>query len=226
MTAVRTPRFAFDAEVQRLGADLSSVSAAESLVPHMQGAEIRTLLNLTHPVERHRASIEPIVSSALDYVGDHKEHILWPFARPSASRFSDGSYGVLYAGLNFETALAEVVYWAAKIFADANAPAGAIARKQHLSFRATSDEFADMRLASAGDPTIYDPNDYSMSRRVGSALHGEGLWGVYYDSVRHAGSSCIGAFVPRTASNVNLRDLIEFTWDGARISKWGTVNSL
>lgn len=226
MSAGLTPRFAFDAEVQRLGADLSSPSAAESLVPHTQAGEIRTLLNVTNPVERHRASIEPIVPTALDYVGNHKEHVLWPFARPSASRFTDGSYGVLYAGLTFETARAEVVYWTAKIFSDANAPAGAIARRQHFSFRATSEAFADVRLASGGDPRIYDPNDYTTSRRVGSDLHGQGLWGAYYDSVRHAGTSCIGAFVPRTASNVHLRELLEFTWDGTRIAKWGTVNPL
>src|SRR5579884_1764968 len=114
LKAIAARAFEFDDEVQRLAVLLSGPSPAEELVEPAQAGEIRALLDLTNPIERHRAREAPAVPAEDDYVGDHKEYILGPFARPTESRFSDGSFGVLYAGRTFETALDESVYWTTK----------------------------------------------------------------------------------------------------------------
>jgi hypothetical protein len=226
LTSITAPAFVFDSTVERLGAQLATPPPAEDLVePHELG-ELRALLALTDPVERHRAGEARIVAAVDDYVGDHKEYILWPFARPHESRFSDGSYGVLYAGLTFETALQESAYWVTRFFEDSAALPATVAQKQHFSFRATGKGFADIRRSSGGIASIYDPDDYSMSQRWGAALRSELHDGVYYDSVRRTSGECIGAFVPRVASNVKLQRVIEFTWDGQRIADWKAVHPL
>ena len=110
---------------------------AESLVSQSDSAEIRALLNLTDPVERHRANETGtrVWDVSDDYVGAYPEYILPPFLHPNPSRFSDGTFGVLYAGLDFDTAVRGSAHWLAVVYAHANAPAGLRPRKVYLTFR-------------------------------------------------------------------------------------------
>jgi hypothetical protein len=213
------PSFEIDSDIQRVGADLSGAEPAEELVAPELRADVRALLALTDPVERHRAGDRIMIAPENDYVGDHKAYILGPFVRPGLSRFSDGSFGVLYAALAYETARAEAAYWMAHFFADSSATAGSVSRKRWLSLRATSQDLADLRRTSGGIESIYDPDDYQIPRQLGLALHESGREGVYYDSVRNKGGECVGAFVPRIVSNVQLKQVVEFVWDGTRISE-------
>ncbi|HET9095439.1 MAG TPA: RES family NAD+ phosphorylase [Candidatus Baltobacteraceae bacterium] len=227
MTAtVPAPVATLDRDVERLGAYLDGSEPAEQLVAPQLGGDIRALLALTNPVERHRSGDKVIVPPEDDYVGDHKEYVLGPFARPSESRFSDGSFGVLYAGITYETARAEAAYWTDKFFIDTTLPPGSVARTQWLSFRATSPNMADVRAKSGGIASIYDPKDYVVSRRWGAALYSAKHDGVYYDSVRDKGGECVGAFVPRIVSNVRLKQVVEFVWDGARVSQVRLVDRI
>ena len=227
LTATLTaPVSAIDRDVERLGAYLDGFEPAEQLVPPKFRGDIRALLALTNPVERHRSGDKVIVPPEDDYVGDHKEYILGPFARPSESRFSDGAFGVLYAGISYETARAEAAYWTNKFFIDTALPSDSVVRKQCLSFRATSPNLADLRSRSGGIASTYDPDDYTVSRKWGAAFHAAKHDGVYYDSVRDKHGECIGAFVPRIVSNVRLKQIVEFVWDGARISQVRLVDRI
>jgi hypothetical protein len=218
LTATLTaPASELDRDVERVGAFLDGPEPAEQLVTPERGADVRALLALTDPVERHRSGDRIVIRPEDDYVGNHRAYILGPFVRPGESRFSDGSFGVLYAGITYETARAEAAYWAAKFLADSALPPDSVLRKQWLTFRATSSNLADVRSSSGGIASIYDPNDYLISRKWGIALHDAKHDGIYYDSVRDKGGECIGAFVPRIVSRVRLKQALEFVWDGARI---------
>jgi hypothetical protein len=189
---------------------------AESLVAPDEATEIRALLALT----------DAIVTADNDYVGDYKEYVLAPFASPVESRFSDGTFGILYAGFSFDTAREEVLHWMTKRFSDAAMPSGSIGKKQHLRMRLCA-EVADVRKASGGVPSIYDPNDYTVSQECGRQVRSVAAFqGVWYDSVRFNGGEFAGIFVPRVISNVKLADRLEFTWDGTRFVDMKSVTIL
>lgn len=206
----------FDSDVLRLATPIEHPAAEDLVEPQMAG-DIRALLAVTDTVERHRAGELRIVAPEDDYVGDHREYVLAPFAAPKESRFSDGSYGVLYAGLAADTALRESVHRLTRFFTDGGMAGGAIATKVQLTFRACA-EVADVRTASGGLPSIYDPEDYLISRKCGAQMHNLKHDGLWYDSVRHHGGECLGLFVPRVVSNVRITDRIELEWDGTRFS--------
>lgn len=222
MSAARTPSLDFDRDVERLATPLTI--PAESLATH-HAADVRRLLALTNPIERHRSGNARIFSESDDYAGDYSEYVLAPFAHPSESRFSDGSYGVLYAGLTLETAFDESLYWLNRFFADATVINGALAKKQHLTFHACA-AMADVRAQSGGIARLYDPNDYTVSQQWSAALRDLRHAGICYDSVRNPGGECVGLFIPRPAANVRVRDLIEFAWDGTHFATWKHVHNL
>lgn len=212
----------FDRDVDRLASPIAH--PAESLVHPGFAGDIRALIGLTDSVERHRSGEAKIVMPEDDYVGDYKEYILAPFAVPAESRFSDGTFGVLYAGLSRDTAIHESLHWLTRFYADASAVAGSVAPKDHITMRVCA-ALADVRRISGGIESIYAPNDYTVSRTWGRNLRDshDGLW---YDSVRHRAGECVGVFVPRVVSQVRVNGRIEFTWDGSRFSKVSLVSNL
>jgi hypothetical protein len=212
-----------DRDVERLATPVDH--PAEALVDARDSPAVRALLALTDRVERHRSGEAPILPAELDYVGAHKEYIDGPFGSPMRSRFSDGTYGVLCAGFTLDTATRESLYWLTRIFSDSRLPAGTLGAKQHLRFRLCG-KLADLRRASGGIASLYDPDDYMVSRQWGVQIYAEKREGIWYDSVRHRGGECAGVLIPRIVSNVRLLDRLEFTWNGSRFSEARTVKSL
>ncbi len=201
---------------------------AEGLVAASDAGEIRALLALTDRVERHRAN-EPgarICSLGDDYVGPYPEYVLAPFAYPHESRFSDGTFGVLYAVMDFETAARESAHWLTKAYLDSSAPAGPTPRRMYLTMRVLG-SLADARGGSGSSvpSDIYDPDDYTLSQTFGLSLHAE-YDGFWYDSVRQSRGECIGVFVPRIISDASLQYEVEFEWDGKRFANFKSITPL
>jgi RES domain len=222
---VSFPSSSFDATVHRCAAVLSV--PAESLVEPADAGKMRAALALTDPIERHRSGDLPLVPPEDDYVGDYREYVLTPFAHPIPSRFSDGSYGVLYTAGNLDTALAETIFWLHKIYAELPPPADTRPRKIYLTMRLCTD-LADLRRLSNLEsvPDVYDPNDYTISQQFGSQLRNDGYPGVWYDSVRRSRGECNAAFIPRVISDMRPQYELEFTWDGCRFVDYKPVYTL
>lgn len=132
---------------------------------------------------------------------------------PTGSRFSDGSFGVLYLAASMETALAEVQhhqdqYWS---------------KVQNLNyerfvFRGLSCTFVDEAMRDAAsiamnDP-VYDPVDYTHSHRLGKAVKDAGYPGLRYNSVRMHGNYCWALMTPRPVSSVIQTAHYEMIWNG------------
>ncbi|MGH7706771.1 MAG: RES family NAD+ phosphorylase, partial [Vulcanimicrobiaceae bacterium] len=192
MTASAT--IAYDKRVHRIAFPLRS-PLTETLVDPTDRVDLEALLASTSVIESHRSGDRRIVAPDADYVGDLREYVLAPFAYRSASRFSDGSFGVLYAGETRETALREVLSRLTRVYLDGRAPAQET-RKQHLTLRIVAADRVDIRskYAPAVDTAIYHPTDYTAARSFGSSIR-ERYPGLTYDSVRHRGGVCVGAFV-------------------------------
>lgn len=131
---------------------------------------------------------------------------------PAGSRFSDGSFGVLYLADTMETALAEVqhhqaLYWSR--VRDLN--------YERFVFRGLSCSFVDQAMKdataiAASDP-IYDPDDYTASHRFGKAIRQTGCPGLRYHSVRSRGRHCWALMTPRPVLSIVQTAHYEMIWN-------------
>lgn len=132
---------------------------------------------------------------------------------PAGSRFSDGTFGVLYLADVMETALAEVRhhqnhYWS-KV---------AGLNYERFLFRGLCCTFSDAENRDiTGLPLsgpIYDPDDYSHARQLGSAAKRAGCSGLHYNSVRSPGNHCWALMTPRHVTSIVQAAHYEMIWNG------------
>ena len=95
-----------------------------------------------------------------------------PFTQASPdrpSRFSDGSFGVLYVAETFETALFETIHHHALFMARTREPAGWTSqfREIVLDVAANLHDLRDPALSVR----VMEPNDYSRSQALGTVLY-------------------------------------------------------
>jgi hypothetical protein len=133
-----------------------------------------------------------------------------------ASRFSDGSYGVYYAGDRFEVALRETVFHFERFMGATNEePATADFRELVGSVDAQLHDLrTDTRFAACLDP---DPARYPVSQALARRLRDEhGSNGIVYPSVRHARGTAIAAFWPNVVSIPVQGRHLSYRWNGER----------
>lgn len=132
---------------------------------------------------------------------------------PHGSRFSDGSYGVLYLADTVETAIAEVhhhqnAYWTN------------VARLNYerFVFRSLVCTFSDIDCRDATDLSpqhaIYAPDDYTAARALGAQLRQHGAPGLRYHSVRSPGNRCWALMTPRRVGSIIQSAHYEMIWNG------------
>jgi hypothetical protein len=135
---------------------------------------------------------------------------------PERDRFTDGSYGVFYAGLTIETAIAETSYHRIRFLQATDEPA------QELDMRVYSvdlkGELHDIRGMRESHPAFYHPTSYAMSQELAGRLRAEGSDGIVYQSVRDKGGECVGVFRPRLLTNCRQERHLCYVWDGRAIS--------
>lgn len=141
---------------------------------------------------------------------------------PDGSRFSDGSFGVLYIADTLETALAEVAY-----------------HQQHYWQRVPGLKFERLVLRGlqvnffarvARDATVlppdhavYDPENYRVSQTLGAMLKNAECAALRYRSVRRRGAVCWGLFTPAGVTGVRQCAHYEMMWDGQAITSIGKI---
>jgi hypothetical protein len=146
-----------------------------------------------------------------------KGYIMRPFEFPNPSRFSDGSYGILYAANSVTTAVRETAHHLARIFADGRAPKQD-SRKKKLAIEVAG-KVHDVRVAVDKDVPIeiYDPSDYRAARTFGRDQQKQSIPGLHFDSVRNKhGGHCVGAFTPHLVKHAAIAGDVALVWDGTR----------
>ena len=135
---------------------------------------------------------------------------------PDGNRFTDGTYGVFYASLTIETAIAETSYHRVRFLQATDEPA------QELDMRVYSvdlkAELHDIRGMRESHPAFYHPTSYAMSQKLAGRLRAEGSDGIVYQSVRDEGGECVGVFRPRLLTNCRQERHLCYVWDGAAIA--------
>lgn len=132
---------------------------------------------------------------------------------PAGSRFSDGSFGVLYLGSTLDTALAEVRHHQDRYWS--GVPQLGYERFVFRGLTCTFNE-ADM-LDAAVLPLsheVHAPDDYSQARALGQAARAAARPGLRYRSVRRPGDLCWALLTPRVVSSIVQTAHYEMIWNG------------
>ena len=147
--------------------------------------------------------------------GNGASYLMAPFTHVSTdrpSRFTDGTYGVLYAGDAFETALFETIHHHARFMARTFEAPGWTSQFREIILSVSAD-LHDLRSLAAGDPAL-DPDNYAASQALAVELKGGGAEGLVYPSIRHPGGECVGLFYPDCASDPTQGRHLDYHWDG------------
>jgi len=162
----------------------------------------------------------------LDLVPEHRRvggngasYLMAPFTHVSMdrpSRFTNGSYGVLYVGNMFETALFETIHHHARFMARTAELPGWTSqfREIVLSVRAN---LHDLRPAGTTGHPALDPGSYAASQTLAVSLKTAGSDGLVYPSIRHPGGLCVGLFYPDGAAEPLQGRHLDYHWDGVRV---------
>jgi RES domain len=138
---------------------------------------------------------------------------------PMGSRFSDGTYGVYYAGREFETALRETAYHFARVANDS----GDEARYEDMRVLLSRIDapFHDLEtLSRRKREELLDPNSYAASQPFGARLRDAGSNGIIYPSVRNHGGGCVAAFRPKPVGTPVQTKHLKYHYDGERVVRY------
>jgi hypothetical protein len=160
-----------------------------------------------------------LVPPARRVSGPGASPLMAPFTHVSPdrpSRFSDGSYGVLYVAENFETALFETIHHHSLFMLRTGEAPGWTSQFRELVL----DVDAPLHDLRGGDPAFepaLDQVSYAASQRLAASLRGAGSEGIVYPSRRNPGSECAGLFYPDRAT-IPVQGLhLDYHWNGKRV---------
>lgn len=147
--------------------------------------------------------------------GEGASWVMAPFVHASTdrpSRFSDGSFGVYYAGDCYEVALFETVHHHTRFMRATDQEPGWTSDFREL-VGAINAEMHDLR-ANAVFREFLDPDDYRASQTLGQALKRRNSNGMVYPSVRYPEGTCIAAFWPDVVSVPVQGSHLSYYWSG------------
>lgn len=177
---------------------------------------IAEIESLTNDRIRNEIGNLSLVPPADRIFGDGASPVMAAFTHVGyPSRFTDGSYGVYYAGNRIEVALDEVAYHLSIFYSSTNEPSF---RSEHRTYNGSLNK--KMHDIRGGWSAEHDPDSYVASQRLGRRLRAKDSNGLVYDSVRHPGGQCVAAFKPRVIGLVAQGPHFFFQWDGERLDRF------
>jgi RES domain len=151
--------------------------------------------------------------------GPGASYVMAPFTHVSQdrpSRFSRGTFGVLYVAEAFETALFETIHHHARLMARTNEAPGWVSQFRELVLNLDA-PLHDLR---GGDPAFspaLDPDNYAEAQLLAEALRTTASEGLIYPSQRDPSGECAGLFYPDRVANLVQGRHLDYHWDGARV---------
>ena len=173
---------------------------------------------LTNPRLRDEAGGIQLVPPEIRVSGPGASVIMAAFTHlnPSGSRFSDGTYGVLYAANHLDTAVAETKHHRERFMRATSQPRMELDMRVYLID--LQGEFHDLRGQKLAQLPTYHTDDYAAGQRLGKTLRQSGSDGIVYDSIRRTGGECTAVFRPSVLSNVRQGKHLCYVWDGRQIT--------
>lgn len=176
---------------------------------------------LVNPRVRDEVGEIALVPSEDRVSGPGATWVMAPFTHrnPNGSRFSDGSYGVYYAGNSLDTAVAETAHHFTRIARDA---ADGPRRETMCVLVGHVDAMLhDLgSLSATRHAELLNPGSYAAARPYASALRDAGSRGLHYRSVRHPSGYCLAAFRPNVVGIPRQERHLEYDWDGHKVRRY------
>ncbi len=135
---------------------------------------------------------------------------------PLGSRFTDGSYGIYYAGRDIDTVIVEVSHHLAKFYLYTRERS--LQTDMRSYYADVNTNLHDIRNMQSSIPDVYDSDDYSASQLFGAKLKKENSMGIAYSSVRHPDGECVAILRPIALSPAIQGSHYRFDWNGISIS--------
>lgn len=151
--------------------------------------------------------------------GQGATYLMAPFCHVSLdrkSRFSDGGFGVLYAGNIFEVALLETIYHHERFMTRTREAPGWTSQFREILLNIDA-RLHDLRRPDADQMRALDPHSYAFSQALAKQLRAAGSDGLVYPSARHKGGECVALFYPDLAANAVQCRHLDYHWDGTRV---------
>ena len=183
-------------------ADLEAIIALEAITNPRLRDEIGDI-QLVPPEERIAGPGTSVIMAAFTHLN------------PAGSRFSDGSYGVYYAGMTLETAIKATTYHREAFMRATNQPRMELDLRVYIAD--LDPALHDIRGQRREQPGLYDRDSYGAAQSFARALRAAGSSGVVYDSVRHDGGECAAVFRPRALGQCRQEKHLCYVWDGMRV---------
>ncbi|MFC1335440.1 MAG: RES family NAD+ phosphorylase [gamma proteobacterium symbiont of Clathrolucina costata] len=179
--------------------ELDAAYALESLTNDRLQDEVGNIA-LVAPEDRVTGPATTAIMAAFTHVGVE-------------SRFTKGRFGVYYAGLDLDTAMAESRFSRARFMSATNeGPQVLTMRCYHCVVSAS---LVDVR----SDHKVHDPDSFIYAQAVGEKLKQENELGILYSSVRNPGGQCIAALRPPALIPPAIQaGHYQFHWDGSTIT--------
>jgi RES domain-containing protein len=139
-------------------------------------------------------------------------------AHPLGGRFNGPDRGAWYAGFEFATAQAEVVFHKSVQLAEVGRFEDSVTYDDYIADFSAS--FHDLRSSTRsnrparGFSACLDPDTYVDSQALAERLVSEGSLGIVYPSVRREGGTCLACFRPALVGNVRRGKTYRFRWEG------------
>lgn len=159
--------------------------------------------------------------------GPGATYLMAPFTHVSTdrpSRFTAGTYGVLYVAERFETALLETMHHHARFMARTKEAPGWTSQFRELAM----DLEATLHDLRAGGPAVapaLDRDSYVESQALANALRATGSDGLVYPSPRDPAGQCAGLFYPDLARNPVQGRHLDYHWNGTRVDLYRDAGS-
>jgi hypothetical protein len=181
------------------------------------------LEQLTNPRRRDEGGEISLVPVSERVVGPGASWVMAAFThvgRPS--RYTAGTYGVYYASKHLETAVRETVYHFSRFLASTSEPRGTMMELRTLVSERVDNSYCDVRT---GFDPLHDPDNYAPVQSFGAARRSEGVNGILYRSVRHAGGECLAVFKPKAIPIPKQGPHLRYHFDGIRIDRWFQIGT-
>lgn len=182
------------------------------------------LESLTNPRLQQEAGILSRVPPEDRIFGQGSSPVMAAFTHCGvSSRFTNGQYGVYYAGLDLATSIAETKFWQEKLLADSNEPPmHRDMRVYTASLQANVGSLADVRQIEE----VHNKNNYAASQALAAELRQANEYGVLYRSARYSGGECVAIFRPIILSPAVQSKHLRYYWNGSCINRIDEITKI
>ena len=151
--------------------------------------------------------------------GEGASWVMAPFVHSSTdrpSRFTDGSYGVYYAGDRMEVELFETIYHHQKFMTATNENSGWTSDFRELVGSVDTDLHDVTDINDFGE--LFDAEVYAKSQVLAKELRDQSSNGLLYLSVPYPEGMAIALFWPDVAGIPTQGQHFSYFWDGTQVS--------